>query len=148
VVLVNSSWSLLFNIPFVISSFICSVCVIYLIKIVLVSLSVTSKLLHDWILISNWYLIIMTWQAVGGMTLGVGLDTLNPLPSPSSRRGSRRTSVIDIITQPSLITSSGSKSRSKSPKPSKKVWGKIRKEVVGYFNYNLFNSFIICVYLT
>jgi hypothetical protein len=70
-------------------------------------------------------------QATSGMHLG--LDTigkgLSPLPSPGSRRGSRRCSVVDIITQPSLITS-GSATKSKSPKPGKKLFGKIGSEMV------------------
>ena len=56
---------------------------------------------------------------------------LSPLPSPGSgsRRGSRRCSVVDIITQPSCLTSA---SKSKSPKPSKKIFNRIGSEMVGH----------------
>lgn len=67
----------------------------------------------------------------------LGLDTigkgLNPLPTSPSK-GSRRCSVVDILTQPTLITSS-SASKSKSPKPGKKIFNKLGSEMVGIPRY-------------
>lgn len=71
----------------------------------------------------------------------LGLDTiscvsnLSPLPSPSSgRRGSRRCSVIDIISdaQSSMLSTQSpkTKKKEKSKTPGKKLFKKIGSEVV------------------